>query len=339
MAALTEQIRSLPVVKLREDLGIPVSVLGASRDGILAAAAGSSRAPSQVRTWRVGAGRLSPAHAPEHVTAAVSAAWDSTGRLTAWISGGTVHVWDAEMGERSGLVLAEGARPTRLTLSPDGRYVLVARGASGADLGNLAKQTSVHLDAGTVEDMTFAADGRSCVTATRGIVQLWNPETGAQVGTGQPLRDTSAIRSVALSSTGAWLAVAEASGWIEVWRVARDEGAGVSLSSVGPRTQTHLMPATDVAFSLNERLLASASDDGTAAVFTLPSATSSGQSSTPQSWTAACYASRSARTPTRPPSRQASRTGPRDCGRGRGPRGVRPARDGSNSFACPTPAE
>jgi energy-coupling factor transporter ATP-binding protein EcfA2 len=273
-AALTEQIRVMPIVKLREDLGSAVSVLGASRDGILAAATVSSRVPSQVRTWRAGTDGLSPARAPEHVTAAVSSAWDSTGRITAWISGGTVHVWDAELGERPGLVLAEGPRPVRLTLSPDGRYVMVSRAASGADVGNLAKQTFVHLDSGPVDDMTCAADGRSCVTATRGIVRLWNPETGAQVGTGQPLRDTSAIRRVALSSTGAWLAVAEASGWIEVWRVARDEGAGVSLSSVGPLTQTHTMPPTDVAFSPNERLVVSASDDGTAAVFTLPSGTS-----------------------------------------------------------------
>jgi WD40 repeat protein/energy-coupling factor transporter ATP-binding protein EcfA2 len=273
MAALTEQIRLMPVVRLKEELGSAVSVLGASGHGILAAVSPSSRLSPQVHIWRVGAGRVSPARAPGHVTAL--GAWDSTGRTTAWISEGTVHVWDEELGEGPVLALAEGGRPTRLTLSPDGRYVMVARGANGADLWSLTTKTSVHLDAGAVDDMACAADGRSCVTATRGIVRLWNTETGAQVGRDLTLKDSSVIRSVTLSSTGSLLAVAAAANWIEVWRVARDEDGGATFSSIGPRTQPHQMPVTDIAISPNERFLASASEDGTAAIFTLPPGASS----------------------------------------------------------------
>jgi WD40 repeat protein len=274
MAALTVQIRSLPVVRLRAELGSSVSRLGASQDGILAAV--SSRGPSHMGIWRVGAGVPSPVSPPENVTAAVSGAWDSTGRKTAWISGGTIQVWDADHGERSGFVLSEGVRPSRLALSSDGRYVLLAEGASGTELWDLTTGTGVHLASGQVDNMTFSADGRSCATATRGIVRLWNLETRAQIGPDVQLKDASAIRSIALSNKGTWLAVV-GSNWIEVWRVKRDERAAATFASVGPGMQTSAqppMPVTDVTFSANEQLLASASDDGIAAVFTLPSSAS-----------------------------------------------------------------
>ena len=270
-AALTEQIRMLPVVRLRHELGGPVSQLGASVEGILAAPS-LSRGVFRLGIWRVDGERLSQVRAPERTPGSVGrlvgGALDSTGRETAWISGGTVRLWSADLGERPEIALSKGISPTKLALSSDGRYMLLAGGASGSDLWDLTTRMPKHLDAGNVDDISFSGDGRRSVTAGRGTVRLWDVETGAQIGPDVRLRDTSEVRVSALSRTGAWLAVA-ASNWIEVWRVAGDGSGGAAFSPVGPKEQPHTSPVTDVAFSSDEGLFASASDDGTVEVFTL----------------------------------------------------------------------
>ena len=116
MTALANQIRLLPhVMRLPNARGSPAPTL-ASSDGILSALSLRNR---QLRIWRVEPEGVSLLAPPATIDSSLIS-WDSRGRRTAWVSGRTLHVWDAEVGEQPGIELSEGFLPVRLMLSPNG---------------------------------------------------------------------------------------------------------------------------------------------------------------------------------------------------------------------------
>ena len=268
MTALADHIRLLPrVLRLPNARGSPLSTLTSS-DGILSALSLRNR---QLRIWRVENQGVSPLAPPATINGPVIS-WDSTGRRTAWVSGRTLHVWDAEVGEQPGIDLSEGFSPVRLVLSPNGEYAVLAS-RDRAERWSLTARTSVRLVSDQVTHMVFAANSQRFVTATRNTIRLWNAESGTEIAThispsDGSLNEGGGIQRIALSASGSWLAWAVL-GRIEGRHFKVGEAGGETVASVTAK-DAYSATVLDLTFSPNEELLASAGDEGAAAVFALP---------------------------------------------------------------------
>ncbi len=196
--------------------------------------------------------------------------------------------------------------------SPDGQQIITGGSDAAARVwraedGKLV--CALESLGGTVEAVAFSPDGKRCATATdAGLARLWEMPTGRAVG--RPMEHGARIRSVAFSPDGRHLVTSSGEEPARAWDASTGEPTALGLrgaegfrrvvySPVGDRIATvspegarlwnaggeplasampHKGAITDVAFSADGRRLATASRDGTAALWDARTGLSAGDS-------------------------------------------------------------
>ena len=105
---------------------------------------------------------------------------------------GSVAVWDVRSGKLLWKVTTRHGWVSAVTFSPDGKTIAVAREDGVVLLDNPRTgrtERTLHLEGGGIglETAAFAPDGTLATGTRAGIVQLWNPATGAQIGHPTPV--------------------------------------------------------------------------------------------------------------------------------------------------------
>jgi WD40 repeat protein/serine/threonine protein kinase len=216
---------------------------------------------------------------------------------------GAVHVWDPDHPDEPAQVFEHLATVTQITYRPDGGRLLVVGGRDvhiwDPAAGPLRAVKLSHPEA--VRRAAWSPDGRRVLTACAdGIARLWDAETGRQ--TGMQFRHDGAVTAVAISRDGRRAATGDADGFASVWDLTTGRailpriivGAAVTivalspdgsnlLAAAGPDAHlwnattgepaglraTYRQDITDAAFSLDGRLIATVSLDGTGSIWNL----------------------------------------------------------------------
>lgn len=182
---------------------------------------------------------------------------------------GTVGLWDSTTGEQIALIEAHDGRVNRVVFDPSGStfaavgydgLVTLWDPTDGASTGQLA-----HDDA--VSDAVFTGDGATLVTLTTTTVTWWDVATATATST-IDFTDTEVApdfygRRVAVSPDGATVAVG-------------GDGDIVLIDADGGdlrRVLGHVSDVSMLRFGADGTVLASASEDGTAAVWNVATAT------------------------------------------------------------------
>ncbi len=129
--------------------------------------------------------------AMHHGFAITRATFDPTGkRLLAAGLDNSVYLWNAETGQQQAR-LEHSGRPVHAVFSPDGKWVATASLDGKATVWNADTGTVVQELPHTNEQVTlvqYSPDGSLLMTAAKGgvespgLMRLWRPETGEQVG-------------------------------------------------------------------------------------------------------------------------------------------------------------
>jgi WD40 repeat protein len=176
---------------------------------------------------------------PEAVT---SVAFSSDGRLVA--AGdvnhtspaipyrfGTVAVWEAASGKLLWKARTREGTVTSLAFSPDGETVVVARETGtvlwqGAQTGRVERKQNVQ---GGATVVVFAPGGTLATGSWPGIVELWNSETGAQIGH-STLVAAAPVASISFSPGGDLFATAGGSdGLAKIWSTKTQQQFGATF--------------------------------------------------------------------------------------------------------------
>lgn len=237
----------------------------------------SASRDGRVKIWDLASGSNTRTLVVESL-AVKSVAWSPDGRLLASSGNdGVVKLWDAASGQEL-RVLKHAWRNERagvvgcVLFSPDGK-TLAARNWDGTvslwevSTGREAHTLAVVNADAAISSIAFSSDGRFIAAADeRTKVKFWDVASGELVRTlvSPPVEGmTTQIVSLAFSLTGRWLATGEARvesarrqyiGVVKLW----DLEAGRVLHEA----VAHVMEPDSLAFSPDERLLASGGADG-----------------------------------------------------------------------------
>jgi WD40 repeat protein/tRNA A-37 threonylcarbamoyl transferase component Bud32 len=154
-------------------------------------------------------------------------------------------------------------------VSPDGKSVLSA-GDAGASLWvfGTGPEPVRHLDVGSLLRALFSPDGQRIATASAaGVARVWDRATGEPVV--PPLRHEG-LTAVAFHPQGTLLATAGSDGMVRLWPLPKGKPTSAlvvrsRVLSHAPKTEgkdTKPRPVTEIAFSPDGRVLASAGADG-----------------------------------------------------------------------------
>ena len=138
---------------------------------------------------------------------------------------GSVSVWDVSTGRRLWRVRNKGGWVHTVAFSPNGKLLAAAQDFGGtriydATTGRLER--SLHLYGGAQAEgvystLAFAPNGTLATGTVNGILQLWNPQTGASVG-GPRLVASAPVSSIAFAPSGNVLATTGGSdGLTKLW--------------------------------------------------------------------------------------------------------------------------
>ncbi len=178
---------------------------------------------------------------------------------------GTVYRWDWKV--RAPVRRLTGYRGavtvTDMDLSADGRWLVTAgsdRVARVWDVDTGREALTLRGHDGVVYSARFSSDGAFVVTSSAdGTARIWDTETGAEV---RALVADRGLRSAAFDPAGDRIVAGAVDGSIRIW----DAHSGRTLSVLA----THTNAVNTVEYSPDGLRILSASDDGTAAIFTCP---------------------------------------------------------------------
>jgi WD40 repeat protein len=239
-----------------------VNAVAFSPDGKLLA---SADVGGYVRLWNAGTGQPVGVPLPadpgtQNGVAAV--AFSPDGKLLASADAdGYVRLWNAGTGQPVGAALhaSDGGRVNAVAFSPDGK-LLASAGADGyIRLWKLATGrlygTPIH-GQGLLSEVAFSPRG-VLLTDFDGTVRQWNPLNDRPAG---PSVSAGTNNGMALSPDGRLLAIAETGGnTVRLWNPATGHSVGVPLVV----SSNALDVVSDLAFSPDGKLLATANADGT----------------------------------------------------------------------------
>ncbi|MEJ2854550.1 MULTISPECIES: trypsin-like peptidase domain-containing protein [unclassified Saccharothrix] len=245
-----------------------------------------------VRTWSaLGSTQLSLVPAREG--AVHCAIYSPDGRQLATASHGRAHIWTTTGASPVG---DQGDRVTRLAYSPSGWELAAAATNGTVRISSPDGARVIHAHNGPVNDVTFSPGGRFLATAgDDGTAAVWNLEGELVTMIGG---HTDKVTSVAFAPDGSHLATASYDGTVRTWSVSGGRqidriegplgpvndvvyspgGRGLAIGTRFPalwrpsQPLTHLVGHSKqvlaVAWSPDGRTAATASEDGTARVWT-----------------------------------------------------------------------
>jgi WD40 repeat protein len=138
---------------------------------------------------------------------------------------GSVGVWDVSTGRRLWRARNKGGWVHTVAFSPNGKLLAAAQDFGGtriydAKTGRLERSLHLYGGAqaeGVYETLAFAPNGTLATGTWNGVVQLWNPQTGASVG-GPRLVASAPVSSIAFTPSGNVLATTGGSdGLTKLW--------------------------------------------------------------------------------------------------------------------------
>jgi WD40 repeat protein/DNA-binding SARP family transcriptional activator len=148
---------------------------------------------------------------------------------------GSIAVWDARSGKLLWKVTTKHGWISALTFSPDGQTIAAARedGVALLDDARTGRlERTLHLEGrglGGLETAAFAPDGVLATGTWAGIVQLWNPATGSQIGH-PTLVATAPVASISFAPTGDTFATTGASdGLAKLWTTKTQQQFGATF--------------------------------------------------------------------------------------------------------------
>jgi WD40 repeat protein len=243
-----------------------VNGLAYSRDGrLLASCTGGwlGELPSEVVVWDASMGKqLHTFRGHEKSVFNVAFAPDS--RLLASASyDKTLRLWDLTRPEKEAEVLTNDETVLNVAFRPDGRLLAATYALGDVRIWDVKTRTLLgvhkkHKD--NVFAVAFDPTGRKIATGARNdkAVQLWDPDTGRELGV---LPWEMDVRAVAFSADGKLLAAAGYWGDVKVWDLT---GKGAEASTPPEATIHHLYAGSvlNLAFSPNNRELAWCTNTG-----------------------------------------------------------------------------
>lgn len=191
-----------------------------------------------------------------------SVAFSPDGGLLAYALDLTVILWDLTRGEEIATLRGHTDVVNSLVFSPDGSTLATASGDNTVKLWDVAAKvltSTLNDHTNGVQSVAFSPDGTIFVSAGGdGEVLLRNSETGNKTG----LSGFMSIHAMATSADGANLAIASASGEIQIWDLSR-------RSQIASLTG-HTTKISSLAFSPDGTVLASSAGDALIKLWHLP---------------------------------------------------------------------
>ena len=270
---LSKNLLMLPIIRWRVGLGRSVSNLAVAPGGELLAVDAQS---SEVLMWDVTTVQPKPLPVPQIDQGAKYVQVTANGRRVLWTAGQNLRVWDSDSGET--MAIADPSFQQAMSFAtPSAPGKVLVSGSNGTRLWDLGTRQFRELDRDQFTTLAFSPDEKTIVGARPGLVRVWNAET-AQVHGDFSVADKSAFQQIVFSPRGAYFAAATAGGSLHVWTMADGVPSAVPMS-LPPSAQKSLAPpdnavhtqrVNDVAFSHDERFIATASDDQSAAILRIP---------------------------------------------------------------------
>lgn len=217
---------------------------------------------SSLNVWAVDGSDPREASAPTLPTPVRNLSFSAGGRRVAWISRGTLSVWDAESGEVR-TEAGPGSRSVRMIVPAAALPFVFVSGDEVTELRPLAGGESIRLAEGLADRATFSADDSVLAMASDGSLHLWHVTADRGVGREivHQLSEPS-IGALALSPKGTYLA-ASAAGEILIWRIKSDGQPTGTLEPVAREAvDAPGQRVSEILFSPDEKIVATASSSG-----------------------------------------------------------------------------